>query len=809
MILKNYQKGQRIHPLERITILGKPGAVLSIRDGQGYEYLREPIEAETTVPIGGALGYHTAQVENAAGQVLEKQDFLVEAQTDIIDQGGQYQDLFKMLYLTMVNRSEESTIRFQDRLYYLFVPWLRDHVHVMKGMKYFAGRLQDGIDLFRDSQRQDGMIWDNCHPRRPAFAGPDHWSVRFDYGGFFRLFDDFSAEFTRIPVENDVEYLFLEGLYYTWKATGDDAWMAASLPAAKKALDYSLTSPYRWSEKFGLLKRGHTIDTWDFQNEADCLTDIVGWPDPMAILPEKTRFGIMFGDNTGYATGCRYLAEMLEHLDRLDEAQVYRQRAAQISERLNQVSWNGRFFTHHIPEDPSYQRDLGVDETTQISLSNAYSLNRGIRHDQAAAIIRTYQELKANLPPGSPGEWYTIYPPFPTGYGGHNDVWQYMNASVTPIVAGELAHGAFQHGFEAYGVDILQRLSVLGQEYGGVFHSCYTGAFPPSPERTFNSLDLAAYANTLLPAGLADELDHTPLPADPSGLAGIPFTVNRDRRAVGTGRLEGLPQELDIPLRAKATALYLLHTLNRIETGALAGKITLRYTDGTHVSQYIYNGKEILPWSHWEYQEAGSQARAIWRHPHPQHLNMQLVVYGFNNPFPNREIESVQLQAAENGAIWYVLGLTLSDQRVYFRPGPISYGIPDNWGAAAVMYALVEGLAGVVDNGVTFSQVDLAPRWTAAGVNQAMVTIRYPASTGYATYHYLHIPAEKMIRLLVTGSCSLGIFHVLLPADAQAPTAVQINGRTAEMSFERVEASLYVNFQVPLQAVSRIEVRYE
>jgi hypothetical protein len=257
-----------------------------------------------------------------------------------------------------------------------------------------------------------------------------------------------------------------------------------------------------------------------------------------------------------------------------------------------------------------------------------------------------------------------------------------------------------------------------------------------------------------------------------------------------------------------------LHTLNCIESGALAGKITLCYSDGTQASRYIYNGMEILPWTHWQYLEPASHdARTIWRHPHPQHLNMQLVVYGLNNPSPESEIESVQIQAAEGGVTWYILGVTLSDQPVYFRPGPISYGIPDNWGAAAVVYALVEGLAGVVDRGVTFNRIELAPRWISAGVHEAQVTIRYPSSVGYVAYHYVHNLEEKAIRLLVTGSGnlgdSLGLFHVPLPLDVRAPTTVLVNGHAIEISVEQIEASRYVNFQVPLQAISRIEVFYE
>ena len=70
-------------------------------------------------------------------------------------------------------------------------------------------------------------------------------------------------------MENDVEYLFVEGLYYTWKANGDDDWMKGLLDKAVKALSYSLKNPYRWSRKYSLLKRGYTIDTWDFMSEYD------------------------------------------------------------------------------------------------------------------------------------------------------------------------------------------------------------------------------------------------------------------------------------------------------------------------------------------------------------------------------------------------------------------------------------------------------------------------------------------------------------------------------------------------------------
>ena len=187
-------------------------------------------------------------------------------------------------------------------------------------MKYFYPELKSGIDLYADSQREDGMIWDNYN-RRPEEGS--YWQQRFDYADFIKVVDDGENEFHRIPVENDVEYLFIEGIYYTWKATGDDSWMKKMLDKALKAIEYSTTNPYRWSEKYQLLKRGYTIDTWDFQNDEDAAVSAGkdNFPDAMVIRLPHTRFGVMFGDNTGMYAGCLYLADMLTYAGRKEEAE--------------------------------------------------------------------------------------------------------------------------------------------------------------------------------------------------------------------------------------------------------------------------------------------------------------------------------------------------------------------------------------------------------------------------------------------------------------------------------------------------------
>jgi len=820
MLLKDKLPGARIQPLDQVTVTGAGDGTLTVRDGSGREYLRIKSAPEVTFTVGGAAGEQTMSLVDASGQAVESLRFRVEARTRIDESSGKFHELLDLLYFTMADEPMDHFIRYHEKTYFYFVGWLRDHVHTMKGMKYFEPKLYTGIELYQDSQREDGMIWDNVHRRQPPSTERNHWGARFYYGDFERTFEDGTAQFTRIPVENDVEYLFVEGIYYTWKATGDDDWMAACLDAAIKAYEYTVNSPYRWSQKFGLLKRGHTIDTWDFQNEADCLSDFAGWPDPMAVHPDKTRFGIMYGDNTGYAVGCEFLAEMLERAGRGDEAAQYRQRSAGIRERLNKISWNGRFFTHHVPEDPNLDRDLGVDESTQVSLSNTYSLNRRISHEQCTAILKTYLGLKENLPPGSPGEWYLIYPPFPKGYGGHDVDWQYMNGGVSSIVAGELAHGAFQHGFESYGVDILRRVLNLGNLYGKVLHECYTGAFPPAPPRAFRTVNLLPFANcdtSLMDSpetpgwkrGLHPDLVN--LPKGKQTFHAIPFDLlDGPTGALAISTRTGYASEIEVPVNATARAVYLLHTLAR---GDIAGILTVKYADGSTQSSYVRLGTDVLPLNHWvehtlrrdEHDKV--RAEIAWTERHPQHLNLYVTVAGFDMD-AEKEIRSLSFKAADDGAMWFVLGISVSDAPVWFQARPISFGIPRGWGAAACTYALVEGLAGVVDDDTTYRKVSLSPRWAAAGVDRADVMIHYPASDGYIAYRCSIDTRGSTIRLDLTGSGETCACHVLLPEGAKAARSVTLDGKSVAFKNVTVEQSVYADFDLVLSGLHHVEVMY-
>ncbi|MCK7523945.1 MAG: hypothetical protein MZV64_43140 [Ignavibacteriales bacterium] len=88
-----------------------------------------------------------------------------------------------------------------------------------------------------------------------------------------------------------------------------------------------------------------------------------------------------------------------------------------------------------------------------MSLSNPMAINRGAAdHAQAVSILREYPRRGAEG--RAFAEWFSIDPPFPDGIFGDERLVQgaYVNGGIMPLVGGELARAAFEHGFEAYGV---------------------------------------------------------------------------------------------------------------------------------------------------------------------------------------------------------------------------------------------------------------------------------------------------------------------------------------------------------------------
>ncbi len=298
--------------------------------------------------------------------------------------------------------------------------WLRDHVYQMRGARYFDGELTSTLDAFATLQDPNGSFPDYL-PRAP-------WTTTA----------------YRTPVESDVEFLFIQGVYQAWQAGAGDDFARRHLDGMRRAATYSLQDPWRWDPVRGLVRRPFTIDTWDFE--------VLPGGGPHHEITPATRWGIFHGDNTGMAQSLRMLATLEERVGDPALAGVWRTVADGIMERLNAVSWNGNFYRHFVFDQPT--EIPGVDVNQQLSLSNAYALNRGVLTGaQQEAIIQSYISRRR---PGAFAEWYSIDPAFPVGtlgLGGRSGErpGEYVNGGLMPMVGGELAAGAFQIGRPSYG----------------------------------------------------------------------------------------------------------------------------------------------------------------------------------------------------------------------------------------------------------------------------------------------------------------------------------------------------------------------
>jgi len=345
--------------------------------------------------------------------------------------------LFSLCHAAL--ESNNRVFMYGDRLIRTNLNWIRDYVLSMKGFKYFARDLTSFPDLLLENQTPAGFFFEIIAPLDDPHSGDmgtETLCKRTPENGF---------GLSRLELEADVEYLMVEGVYLIWQATGNDDYLRVNLPRLEKGLRYLTGDPKRWDTHYQLVKRPRTIDTWDFLDRASSSMDRTIHPDdPM---------GIMHGDNTGLYHAELQLAKMYRRIGKENDAVRWEQDAAGLKERINRYLWNGRFYKHFLRLDDT---DYGVDETWQLSLSNASDLNRGtVDLPMARSIIEEYRSMRTKFG-GVLDDFRNLEPPYPSFMNYR--AGQYVNGAIAPFVAGQLALGAFQFGEEKYGADILFRI---------------------------------------------------------------------------------------------------------------------------------------------------------------------------------------------------------------------------------------------------------------------------------------------------------------------------------------------------------------
>ncbi|MFC2156388.1 hypothetical protein ACFLT9_00995 [Acidobacteriota bacterium] len=474
--------------------------------------------------------------------------------------------------------------------------WIRDHSDILRGAKYLEKDMKSTVDHFAATQAANGRIFDYVTTFPDKLPSErENWT-----------------KYVRVPVEADVEYRFIKAAFLGWQATGDDQWIVSLLPSMERALDYILTNPLRWDEATGLVKRAYTIDTWDFAYTA-------GHHDWLQMqIDENTFWGIMHGDNSGYYEAFRIMALLYEYIGKRGRSNEWQERAEALRENMNRVCWNGRFYTHFVKLKA--MEIEGVDESSQLSLSNPIDINRGTAtHEMAVSILNEYIERGRET--DAFAEWFSIDPPFPSGIFGEAKLTpgSYINGGILPLVGGELARAAFEHGFESYGLDILK-------------------------------------------------------------------------------------QYFEMISRSGETYLWY-------------------FPDGTTSCLETSTSPEVTP--------------------------------------------------------------------------------TDGWGSSAMLYAFIEGLAGVEDRAKLFQQVRLSPRWLAAGIYKAEVCIQYASSSAGVEYTFDFTKDKISLDLRSSGSDVR--FHVLLPGGAAAKD-VKIDKGNVPFDCVKVEQSPYVDFRANIEGKAGVEI---
>ena len=354
------------------------------------------------------------------------------------------------LHLLRNTINDERSLVFVDgRKMMVNKNWIRDHVHVLKAMRHWEYDYAGYVDFTLAHQRADGCILELVKQ-----ADDSHW--RYAAPESRKFFPDDNLAMCRLDIEADVEYLLVEGATYCYRISGDDAWLARALPRLEKAIDYMTSDPKRWDTAHGLVKRGYTIDTWDFTYEPVSVTN--------RTLTPATPQAIMHGDNSGVYQAMTQLAWLNGRLGRAEKAVAWRARADALKAAMYQHLWNGRFFFHQLPLNVP---PVDAHERERLSLSAAYDMNRGLM--PVADCRRTIEEFRRRRQTTDCfAEWFTVDPPYDFTFARHPR-GDYVNGGVCLFTAGELAKAALENGYEAYGWDILVRVKEMAARDGTLY----------------------------------------------------------------------------------------------------------------------------------------------------------------------------------------------------------------------------------------------------------------------------------------------------------------------------------------------------
>ena len=343
--------------------------------------------------------------------------------------------------------------------------WIRDHSDTLRAGVFFLDDVWSAVEAFARTQGRDGRVFDYA-TTAPTPTQRENWET-----------------WVRVPVEADVEYRFVSAAYLAWQATRDEGRLRTLLPSLDDALRYTRTDPERWDAGHGLVKRGFSVDTWDFDHTRAHDEGRAPWLNFQ--LNDDTLWGIGHADNSGFVYAAERLADLYDAVgDQTggpDRAAFWRAEADGVRTRANALLWNGRFYRHFHFLVPPPASIAGLDVDAQLSLSVPMAHPRGLATAaQGREIVDEYARRHAQGRSFAP--WWGIDPAFPAGFFGEETIvpGAYCNGGIMPLVGGELARTAFAVGREAFGVETLSIYADLVARTGETYLWYFPDGTPSS-----------------------------------------------------------------------------------------------------------------------------------------------------------------------------------------------------------------------------------------------------------------------------------------------------------------------------------------
>ncbi len=191
-------------------------------------------------------------------------------------------------------------------------------------------------------------------------------------------------------------------------------------------------------------------------------------------------------------------------------------------------------------------------------------------------------------------------------------------------------------------------------------------------------------------------------------------------------------------------------------------------------------------------------------------------VNGAISPFTAGELAKGAFANGREGYGWSIISRWIekveNDKAIYFlyhrKTGESvsEEAGPSAWGAAALMDAVEEGLAGIVDAGTGYDEIAFSPRWPVTPYRELRYVTGYEMSKKYVDVR--HIQNDAGFRYHLRSPASKVKAHLLVP-EGKSPMTLLVNGKETAFALSTVGKSMYVDAVVaPTCGVADFEVLY-